>query len=156
MREFWEGTVLEVEKMSYHLKAFEWIGNTDATNVSMCFITYTHTHTLPNIHTHTHTHTHTFPSPLFNSMTKINEQLNRDKKGNLSLSPFDSCSSPPGNLYLPPLSSLLHVILWTSMGITHCGKSFPHQIRCFIICAVCMEKSWGYCRNKTENKRQEA
>ena len=27
---------------------------------------------------------------------------------------------------------------------------------CFIISAVWMEKSWGYCKNKTESQRQEA
>ena len=29
-------------------------------------------------------------------------------------------------------------------------------IRCSIICAIWMEKSWGYCKNKTESQRQEA
>ena len=28
--------------------------------------------------------------------------------------------------------------------------------RCFIISVIWMEKFWGYCKNKTENQRQEA
>ena len=43
-----------------------------------------------------------------------------------ALSPFDSPSSTPGHLYLPPPSSLLHVTLWTSLGVPHCGESFHH------------------------------
>ena len=39
------------------------------------------------------------------------------------LSPFDS-PSPPGHLYLPPPSSLLHVTVRTSLGGPHCGESF--------------------------------
>jgi len=39
------------------------------------------------------------------------------------LSPFDSLS-PPGHLYLPPPSSLLHVTVRTSLGVPHCGESF--------------------------------
>ena len=62
-------------RISYHLKVFAWLGNTDATKIAMCFIT--------SSHTHTHTHTHSDLSPLFYSVTKTSEQLSRDKKRNL-------------------------------------------------------------------------
>ena len=39
---------------------------------------------------------------------------------------FDSHSSPPGHLYLPPPSSLLYVTLWTSLGVPWCGELFHH------------------------------
>ena len=70
--------------------------------------------------------------------------------------PFDSPSSPPIDLYLPSPSSLLHVTLWTTQCVPHCGEFFHHEPRCFIICAIWMEKSLGYCKNKTESQRQEA
>ena len=60
--------------------------------------------------------------------------------GLTGISPFDSPSSSPGHLYLPPPSSLLHVTLWTSLSVPHCGESFHHELRCFITCAVWMEK----------------
>ena len=31
---------------------------------------------------------------------------------------------PPGHLCLLPPSSLLHVTLWTSLGVPHCGETF--------------------------------
>ena len=46
--------------------------------------------------------------------------------GSIGLFPFDSSSSPPDHLYLPPPSSLLHVTLWTSLGVPSCGELFHH------------------------------
>ena len=46
--------------------------------------------------------------------------------GYISLSPFDSLSSPAGHLYLPPSSSIFHETLWTSLGVIHCEESFHH------------------------------
>ena len=75
------------------------------------------------------------PSPLFSSLrSSVNlsgcSRLWRAHRelitGKTPLSPFDSPSSPPGHLYLPPLSSLVHVILWTSMGVPHYGEAFLH------------------------------
>ena len=45
--------------------------------------------------------------------------------GSLSLSPFDSSTSP-GHVYLPSPSSLLHVPLCTSLGVPHWGETFHH------------------------------
>ena len=45
-------------------------------------------------------------------------------------------TSPPGHLYLPPPSSLLHVTLCTSTGVPHYGETFNHLPRCFIISAL--------------------
>ena len=44
--------------------------------------------------------------------------------------------SPPAHLYLLPPSPILHVTLWTSLGVPHGGESFHHYRRSFIISAV--------------------
>ena len=73
------------------------------------------------------------PSSLFSSLwnsVNLSEcsrlwRVNRELiAGQIALSPFDSPSSPPGHLYLPPPSSLLHVILWTYLSIPTADSLF--------------------------------
>ena len=73
-----------------------------------------------------------------------------------SLSPFDSPFTPPGHLSFLPPSSLLYLTLWISLGVPGCGELFHHWPRDRIFYVVRMEKSWGYCKRRTETKRQEA
>ena len=49
-------------------------------------------------------------------------------------------------------SSLLHVTVWISLGVPHCGEFSLHCLRCAIIGAVWMERSWGYYKNKLKTR----
>ena len=54
-----------------------------------------------------------------------------DHSGNRQLRRFLSLLltppfSPPTHLYLPPPSPILHLTLWTSLGVPHGGESFHH------------------------------
>ena len=79
--------------------------------------------------------------------------------GNWLLARMLSCLLTPTVLLLGTSPTSLFSFLWNFGNFSGClslWRIISPLTRCFIICAICMEKSWGYCKNKTESQRQKA